>query len=127
MGTVSFPTKSVNNSSTLIGKIFIDNRGAYTIKPWINGLQEHDAQLITLETVPFPNRTPVFIYTRDINNNTTAEFQYLLSLELWDNVIGNNNTNDMFNNFHNTYLRCYASQKHVEDSIITIKTGSLME
>jgi hypothetical protein len=89
MDTVSFLTRSVNNSATLIGNIFIDIKRAYTIN---HGLSDHDAQLITLDTVPVPNRSPEFIYTRNINNNTIAEFQYLLSLELWGNVFCNNNT-----------------------------------
>jgi hypothetical protein len=70
-----------------------------------------------------PKQDTQFIYTGNINNNTTTEFQYLLSLELRDNVFSNNNnnTNDMFNNFHSTYLRVFmlASQKHQGDSIIT--------
>jgi hypothetical protein len=82
MGTVSFPTSIANNSATLIGSIFIDNRRAYSIKPCINGLSDHDSQLI-LNKVPVPNRTPEFIYTRNIKNNTIAEFQYLLSVSMY--------------------------------------------
>jgi hypothetical protein len=78
MGTVCFPTRIVNNSATLIDNIFIDNRRSYTIKPRINGLSNHDAQLIILNNVPVLNRTPEFIYTRNINNNTVVEFQLLL-------------------------------------------------
>jgi hypothetical protein len=32
-----------------------------------------------------------------------------LSYEQWDNVFGNNNVNELFDNFLNTYLRCYYS------------------
>jgi exonuclease III len=48
IGTVHFPTRIVHNSATLIDNIFIDNRRNYTIKQCINGLPDHDAQLITL-------------------------------------------------------------------------------
>jgi hypothetical protein len=47
IGTVYFPTRTANNSATLIDNICIDNRRNYTIKPCINGLSDHDAQLIT--------------------------------------------------------------------------------
>jgi len=82
--------------------IFIDNRRHYTIKPYINGLSDHDAQLIILKKflLPFSNIEPSYI--RNINKNTIAEFQLQLSWEQWDNILGNNNVNDMFNNFLNT-------------------------
>jgi hypothetical protein len=38
----------------LIDNIFIDNIRDYTIKPCINGLPDHDAQLITLKNFPLP-------------------------------------------------------------------------
>jgi hypothetical protein len=91
----------------LIDNIFIDNRRHYTIKLHKNGLSDHDAQLITLNnfSLPFSNIEPTYI--RSINKNTIDEFQLQLSWEQWDNIFGNNNVNDMFNNFLNTFLRCY--------------------
>jgi len=82
--TVYFPMRTANNSATLIDEIFIDNRRLYTIKPCINGLSDHDAQLITLNnfSLPFSNIKPTYI--RKINKNTIAEFQLQLSWELWD-------------------------------------------
>jgi hypothetical protein len=38
-----------------------------------------------------------------------AEFQSLLRWELWDDVLGASNVSTLFNNFLNTYLRCYHS------------------
>jgi hypothetical protein len=107
MDTVVFPTRITNNSTTLIDNIFIDNRRSYVIKPCINGLSDHDAQLIILNNISVPNKTPKSTYTRNINNTTIMEFQYLLSLESWENIFSNNNVNIIFNNFHNTYLRCF--------------------
>jgi exonuclease III len=46
--TVSFPTRIVNNTATLIDNIFIDNRRSYTTKPCLNGLSDHDSQILTL-------------------------------------------------------------------------------
>jgi len=45
--TVFFPTRIVNNSASLIDNIFIDNR-SYTIEPCMNGLSDHDSQILTL-------------------------------------------------------------------------------
>ena len=107
--TVYFLTRITNNSVTLIDNIFIDNRRNYTIKPCINGLSDHDVQLITLNnfSLPISNIEPTYIL--NINKNTIAGFQFQLSLEQWDNIFGNNNVNNMFNNFLNAYLRCYYS------------------
>jgi len=109
IGTVYFPTRTANNPVTLIDTIFIDNRRNYTIKPCINGLSDHDAKLTALNnfSLPISNVEPTYI--RNINKNTIAEFQLQLSWEQWHNIFGNNNVNDMFNSFLNTYLRCYYS------------------
>jgi hypothetical protein len=82
ISTVYCPTRTVNNSITLIDNIFIDNKRKYTIKPCINGLSDHDAQLITLNnfSLPISNTEPTYI--RNINKNTIAEFQLQLS---WSN------------------------------------------
>jgi exonuclease III len=79
ISTVYFPMRTADNSATLIDNIFIDNRRDYTIKPCINGLSNHDAQLITLNnfSLPFSNIEPTYI--RNINRNTIAEFQLQLS------------------------------------------------
>ena len=109
ISTVYFPTGISHNSATLIDNIFVDNRRHHNIQPCINGLSDHDAQLITLHNLPLPLRNTQPTYIRNINNNTIDEFQLQLSWEQWDNIFGNNNVNDMFNNFLNTYLRCYDS------------------
>ena len=106
--TVFFPTRIVSNSVTLIDNIFIDNKRSCTIKPCSNGLSEHDGQILTLFNLPISCNSIKYIYTRRIDN-TIADFQLQLSYEQWDNVFGNNNVNEIFNNFLNTYLRCYYS------------------
>ena len=50
--TVFFPTRIVSNSVTLIDNIFIDNRRFYTLKPCLNGLSDHDGQILTLLNLP---------------------------------------------------------------------------
>jgi len=106
--TVYFPTRIVNNSATLIDNIFIDSRRKFIIKPFINGLSDHDAQLLIINIPGVPsNIEPTYI--RNINKNTIALFQLQLSWEHWSDVFGNEEVNNMFNNFLNTYLRCYHS------------------
>jgi hypothetical protein len=63
IGTVYFHTRIANNSVTLRDNIFIDNRRNYIIKPCINGLSDHDAQLITLNnfSLPVSNTEPIYI------------------------------------------------------------------
>jgi hypothetical protein len=48
------------------------------------------------------------------NKNNIAESQPLLSWEQLDDIFGNNNVN-MFNNFHNTYLRCFTLVSQIKD------------
>jgi hypothetical protein len=107
MGTVYFPARNVKNSATLIDNILINNRRSFTIKPCINGLSYHDAQLIIFNNLHILDQTPEIIHNRNIIKKTNMEFQSLLSWEVWDDIFGINNVNIMLNNFHSTYLRCF--------------------
>jgi hypothetical protein len=100
--TVYFPTRITNNLAALIDIIFVDGRQGYSIEPCINGLSYHDAQLIIFRNISVHINTLESISVRDINKNNIDAFQRLLSWEQWDNVFGNDNVNDAFNNFHNT-------------------------
>ena len=75
LGTVHFPTRFTNTSMTSIDNIFIDGRNNYNIKPHINGLSDHNAQLLTLEDSDHANYNNETIHIRKINDCTTAEFQ----------------------------------------------------
>jgi hypothetical protein len=105
--TVYFPTRTTNNSTTLIDNIFIDKRRSYNVKPCINRLPDHDAQLITLKNIKILYNIVESVPITNINKNNIDEFQMLLSGELWDNIFGDNNVNNMYNNFHNTFLRYF--------------------
>jgi hypothetical protein len=104
--TVYFPIRITKNSATLIDNIFVDKGRRYNVKPFINGLSDHDAHLIKLVNSKVPNNTTESVSIRNINKNSILEFQMLLCREQRD-IFGNNNVNNMFNNFHNTYLRCF--------------------
>ena len=46
--TVYFPTRIVDNTATMIDNIFIDASRKHNIKPHINGLSDHNAQILTI-------------------------------------------------------------------------------
>jgi hypothetical protein len=107
--TVYFPTRIQKNSATAIDNIFIDTSkfDNYVILPKINGLSDHDAQLITINDIHLKvlNNTPRFIR----RFNGIFDFRIKLSFETWDNVFKNNDMNSMYNLFLNTYLRVFYS------------------
>jgi hypothetical protein len=74
-------------------------------------MNDRNSQVVTAPAYPITTNGLTLstepIYIRNINQHTIAEFQYLLSWENWENIFGNNNINSMFNNFLNTYLRCF--------------------
>ena len=61
-GTVYFPTRIQSNSATAIDNIFINTSKLddYVILPIVNGLSDHDAQLITINNIHLEvsNNTP---------------------------------------------------------------------
>ena len=50
--TINFPTRVQNTSATTIDNVFIDvsQFESYTVTPIINGMSDHDAQLLTIST-----------------------------------------------------------------------------
>ena len=109
MSKVYFPTRIVDNLISMIDNIFIDVSGNYTIEPYINGLSDHDAQVITIDKACALNVNTDPYCVRIINKNSIAEFQLQLSWGSWEGVFGGNDVNLMFNNFLNSYLRYYHS------------------
>ena len=68
--TVKFPTRIFNNSSTLMDNTYINTyRHNFSVYPLINGLSDHEAQIITLSNVFIPIPRHVFSYTRKIDSN----------------------------------------------------------
>ena len=53
ISTVQFPTRSLNGLISAIDNMFIDksHKGKYTIYPFVNGLSDHDGQIIRLENI----------------------------------------------------------------------------
>lgn len=75
--TVYFPTRIQSNSATAIDNIFINTSKLddYVILPIVNGLSDHDAQLITINYIHLEvsNNTPRFI--RKFNKQGIFDFK----------------------------------------------------
>jgi hypothetical protein len=84
--TVNLPTRIVSGSSTAIDNIFSDLSRNFSINPLINGLSDHDAQLLKLEKIIVPIQESTSCYIRNINSSTIYEFQCKLSMESWEDI-----------------------------------------
>jgi hypothetical protein len=106
----------ISGSSTAKDNIFIDLSRNFTINPLINGLSDHDAQLLKLEKVIVPTRESTSCYVRNINSSTIYEFQCKLSMESWEDIFEGSDTNVIFNNICNIYLKifnaCFTKSIH---------------
>ena len=51
IGTVLFPTRKSKASTTTIDNIFVTMTKNYNINPHINGLSDHEAQIIMVENM----------------------------------------------------------------------------
>ena len=85
--------------------------------PFINGLSDHDAQIITLTDISTPIPEQSFSLFRKVDDNTIRNFVHLLSYENWENVFLEENVNIIYNNFVNNYLRIlYVRLKNLQNS-----------
>ena len=111
IGIVTFPTRVDISTSTIIDNFFIDTTriDKYDIYPLVNGLSDHDAQLLTLHKVQKQVQQQYTYMKRMINNDTIANFQLQLSQESWESVFDENDVNKSFNLFLNIILRTYYS------------------
>jgi len=109
---VDFPTRITNNNGTLIDIIFVDTSlyDKIHVKPHINGLSDHDAQLICLQNgmVGLQQYAPKR-KTRIINEQTIKHFQMLLNDETWDTVYKATCVNEMYNSFQTTLIRHFEA------------------
>jgi hypothetical protein len=109
--TVQFPTRICNNSISTIDYIFINTAkyNNFMVYPMVNGMSDHDAQIIILHDITVVNDTSRFYLTRKINKASVLDFNLKLSYESWDDVFSYDDINLSFNNFLNTYLRIFYS------------------
>jgi hypothetical protein len=108
---IDFPIRVQNTSATAIDNFFIDisQYESFMAIPIINGISDHDAQLLIITTghphVPIHN----FKMTRNINKYTVSDFIANLSYESWDSIFNSKDVNTMYNSFLNIYLRIFYS------------------
>ena len=109
--SVQFLTRICNNSISLIDNIFINTAkfSNFSIYPMINGMSNHDAQIIVLHDITMGNDSSHFYLIREINETSVLDFNLKLSYEFWDDVFSYDDINLSFNNFLNTYLRIFYS------------------
>jgi hypothetical protein len=109
--TVFFPTRMQNDVATAIDNIFIDvsKNINYSIYPHINGLSDHDAQIIKLNNFNIQGQYNTTQIIRNFNEHSITNFKIKLSFESWDDIFGGNDVNMIFNNFLNAYLRIFYS------------------
>ena len=55
-GTVAFPTRKTDTSTSAIDNIFVARTTKYTIYPFINGLSDHEAQILMIDNIVFPKQ-----------------------------------------------------------------------
>ena len=79
----------------------------YSIKPLINGFSDHDAQLLILENIIGPAQKHTSSSIRNYNDYSIQEFLLRLSMESWEDVFTENNLNNTFNKFLDTYLKIF--------------------
>jgi hypothetical protein len=106
IGTVSFPTRKTNASITAIDNIFIARTKNYIIHPFINGLTDHEAQVLVTENIVLTKQRNITT-RRDINDQSVLEFHLLLSHENWEEIFMEDDANISFNKFLNIYLRIF--------------------
>ena len=92
-----------------IDNIFIDrtHKGSYTLYPLINGLSDHDGEILQLRNIKIPTRPSKTKIIRNFSKHNIHSFKTSLSYEIWDSIFGKNDINEIFNNFHNTLLRIF--------------------
>jgi hypothetical protein len=83
------------------------NRFKVFAHPLINGLSDHDAQIVTLYDIVSTNTTKMQLFTRTIESNSINRFIEMLSNENWDEVFQDLEVNFVFNKFHDIYLRLF--------------------
>ena len=106
--TVNFPTRIFMNSATLIDNIYINtNKFTYTIQPLINGISDHNAQIIVLPNISGNVQNFCYTQIRSFDNESLRSFTELLSYENWEEVFQDSNVNIIFNRFLDIYLKIF--------------------
>jgi hypothetical protein len=98
VSTIEFPTRITNGCTSIIDNIYIDkiDTGRYIVCPVINGLSDHDAQLIKLENVFMQKKANEVKIVRNFNTYSISDFKIKLSEETWDNIFYESDVNKIW-------------------------------
>ena len=89
----------------------------FTVYPWINGMSDHDAQIIVLHDITNLNVDNHFYFMRNLNTSSVLELNIQLTYEPWKNDFAYDNVNLSCNNFLNTYLRLFHSSFPIRKNV----------
>ena len=86
------------NLHTAIDNVFTDTStiGKYELYSLINGLSDHDAQLLILNTGQKKEKECHTYITGKIDKCTIADFQLKLSRVMWEQVFDGNDVNKIY-------------------------------
>jgi hypothetical protein len=107
---VDFPTRIINNSGTLVHTIFVDTTiyDKIQVKPFINGLSDHNAHIICLQNANIGLQQSVSKKkSRSINEQIIKHFHTLFKDETWDTVYKSTCINEMYSKIQGIFLRYY--------------------
>jgi len=123
--TVNFPTRSSKHSATAIDNIFINigKENDNTLCPIMNGLSDHDTQLITLNVIILKPPTKHFKVIRTFDENSLNDFLNKLSYEIWDTTFSSEDINTVFIAFLDTYLKIFYSSFPLKKIQLTSKSN----
>lgn len=122
--TVQFPTRIQNKSQSAIDVVFINTFkfNSFTVYPIINDLSDHNAQCILIHKIFERNSHSNFYFNRKIDKSSIRDFNTKLSYETWESIFGEDDVNNILNNFLNTYLRIFYSSFPLKKSTINLIT-----
>jgi hypothetical protein len=106
-----FPTRIQNKSSSAIDNLFINTLkfSNFSLNPIINGLSDHDVQILIICNIFEKNGNNYFYVNRKFDKYSINDFSIKLSHESWEDIFSENNVNIIFNNFLDRYLKILYS------------------
>jgi hypothetical protein len=94
-----------------IDNIFINtlNKNSFSVYPCINGLSDHDAQIIVLHNIAIMTYEKQLFFCLRFNEAESTDLTIKLSYESWEDVLSYKDVNMSFNKFLNIYLTIFYS------------------
>jgi hypothetical protein len=87
ISALNFLTRITKATVTLIDNVFIDSSRNCDLKPYVNGLSDHNAQLVVIKIGIVTKEKCKSIDIKEINKDTVSECQAALSWKSWGKYI----------------------------------------